>query len=404
MGVQHTTPADGTFSAAGASAWDAEHNFVEASGATLAVGAIPDGLFFKRVGTEIIGATAAGAVGPTGPTGVAGADGPTGPTGVGLTGAVGATGAAGPTGAQGTTGVAGATGAQGPTGVGLTGPQGATGADSTVPGPTGPTGVGLTGPQGATGVAGATGTIGPTGPTGVGLTGPTGADSTVPGPTGPIGPTGVGLTGAAGPTGAQGATGAIGPTGAQGTTGVAGPTGAASTVPGPTGPSGPSGPAGPTGPQGATGAAGGGPSARSVLALSNFQCSLVATATHPSLFFAVTTGAHQFRFFLPHRAGAAGQAARVGLLFPAFDACAVHVDLPGVQAPTSAVLEGFIYNSGQMIAGATAPTLVNNFAKIEGVINFTAAGTLHVICGTEASLASGTVFQAGGSGIIWAMQ
>lgn len=126
--VTHSTPADGTFSAAGQAAWDADH-VLDTTGLT----------------------------GAAGPTGTAGAAGPTG--------AVGATGA---------------------TGVGITG---ATGADSTVPGPTGaigPTGVGITGAQGAqgaTGVAGATGAIGPTGPTGVGITG-------AAGPTGAQGPTG----------------------------------------------------------------------------------------------------------------------------------------------------------------------------------------------------------------------
>lgn len=189
-------------------------------------------------------------------------------------------------------------------------------------------------------------------------------------------------------TGPQGATGVAGPTGAQGTTGDIGPTG----------------PSGPTGADGPTGAAGGGPSARSVLAASDLQASLATTLTHPSLFFAVTTGAHQFQFRLPHRAGGAGNSCKVGLAFPAFSACAIHVDLPGANAPTSANLEGFIYNSGQMVTGTSNPTLVNNYGAIDGVINFTAAGTLHVIVASEASLASGVVFQAGCSGIIWAMQ
>ena len=182
--VTHSTPADGTFSAAGQAAWDAEH--------------------------VISGEGATGATGPTGPSGADGAVGPTG-----TAGATGATGAIGPTGV-GITGAAGPTGAVGPSGA------------------TGPTGVGITGAQGPTGVAGPTGAIGPSGATGP--TGVTGADSTVPGPTGSIGPTGVGLTGAAGPTGAAGATGAIGPSGATGPTGV-GITGAI----GPTGATGPAG-------------------------------------------------------------------------------------------------------------------------------------------------------------------
>lgn len=172
-GIAHTTPADGTFSAAGQAAWDDDHAITEAgSGTSLTFGAWPDGTFLKRDGTGITGVVA---VGPTG-----------------------ATGAVGPTGA-----------------IGPTGPLGATGADSVVPGPTGPTGntgptgVGLTGAAGPTGALGATGVAGPTGaigPTGVGLTGaqgPTGSD----GATGQTGVTGVGVTGAAGPTGAQGPTG-----------------------------------------------------------------------------------------------------------------------------------------------------------------------------------------------------
>ena len=154
--VTHSTPADGTFSAAGQAAWDAEH--------------------------VISGEGATGATGPTGPSGADGAVGPTG-----TAGATGATGAIGPTGV-GITGAVGATGAIGPTGAGITGIQGATGADSTVPGPTGaigPTGVGLTGSAGPTGAIGATGAVGATGATGVGITGAEGATG-VTGPTGSI--------------------------------------------------------------------------------------------------------------------------------------------------------------------------------------------------------------------------
>lgn len=161
--VTHSTPADGTFSAAGQAAWDAEH-IISGEGAT-------------------------GSTGPTGPAGATGAQGATGIQGV--TGATGADSTVpGPTGAAGATG---ATGAVGPSGA------------------TGPTGIGITGAQGATGVAGPTGAIGPSGATGP--TGVTGADSTVPGPTGAIGP-----SGATGPTGV-GITGAIGPTGATGPAG-----------------------------------------------------------------------------------------------------------------------------------------------------------------------------------------
>lgn len=164
MGIGHSTPADGTFSAAGQAAWDADHAITEASGATLTIGAIPDGMFVKRVGTTLEGAASAGA-----------------------TGATGATGAVGPTGADGAAGAAGATGSVGPTGVGITGAAGATG---------------VAGPTGAVGATGANGATGPTGATG--------ANSTVPGPTGavgPTGPTGAGVTGAAGPTGATGPAG-----------------------------------------------------------------------------------------------------------------------------------------------------------------------------------------------------
>lgn len=145
--VTHTTPADGTFTGAGAAAWGEAHT-VDATGITGSTG--PTG--------------PSGAAGPTGATGAAGVTGSTGPSGAdgaaGPTGATGAQGTAGPTGstgAQGNTGPTGATGAQG-----STGPTGATGAQ----GDAGPTGA--TGPSGATGPTGAgeTGAVGPTGPTG----------------------------------------------------------------------------------------------------------------------------------------------------------------------------------------------------------------------------------------------
>ena len=155
--VTHSTPADGTFSPTGASAWDAEH-VLDTDGLTGPTG--PSG-----------SDGAAGATGPTGADGGTGAQGATGSTGVGLTGA------SGPTGADGNNGAQGPTGPTGPTGFGLTGAAGATGPTG-VPGTTGPTGVGLTGAAGATGTAGALGQTGPTGPSGPS------------GPSGPIGPTG----------------------------------------------------------------------------------------------------------------------------------------------------------------------------------------------------------------------
>lgn len=147
MAVKHTTPADGTFSAQGATAWDADHNVIESGGATLDIGSIVDGEFLKRVGAEIVSSASSGATGPTGATGS------TGPTGIqGVTGSTGPSGAQGSTGATGQTGTQGVTGSTGPTGV-----QGLTG-------PTGPTGIqgitGATGPSGAVGPAGATGATG----------------------------------------------------------------------------------------------------------------------------------------------------------------------------------------------------------------------------------------------------
>lgn len=151
MRVTHLTPADGTFSPTGASAWNDDH-VIDASGLT-------------------------GPTGPTGPDGVTGPAGPTGPSGA--TGPQGVTGVAGPTGPSGPSGPAGPTGAQGA--------QGTTGANGAV-GPTGPSGP--SGPAGPTGVAGPTGANGAQGPTGAnGAQGPTGANG-AQGPTGPALPSG----------------------------------------------------------------------------------------------------------------------------------------------------------------------------------------------------------------------
>src|SRR5689334_2641764 len=102
--IKHKTPADGTFSATGATEWNNDHNLVEGgSAATLALGTIVDGEFLIRVGSVIQSqAGGGGATGPTGPTGAAGASGTTGPTGA--------------AGAQGTTGPSGPSGPTGPTG------------------------------------------------------------------------------------------------------------------------------------------------------------------------------------------------------------------------------------------------------------------------------------------------
>ena len=56
-GITHTTPADGTFSAAGSSAWNDIHVLTEAGGQALTIGAIPNNTFAKRVGTTLVGAT-----------------------------------------------------------------------------------------------------------------------------------------------------------------------------------------------------------------------------------------------------------------------------------------------------------------------------------------------------------
>ena len=53
----------------------------------------------------------------------------------------------------------------------------------------------------------------------------------------------------------------------------------------------------------------------------------------------------------------------------------------------------------------SAQTLSNNPLAIDGVITFTAAGTMHVIYGADAiATGSGITLPAGGAGIIWAMQ
>lgn len=383
MAVKHTTPADGTFSVAGAAAWDAEHNFVEGAGATLSIGAIPDGTTVQRSGTSLIGVTGAGATGPTGPTGADGGAGPTGPTG-----AAGSNGSAGPTGATGPSGADGAAGGAGPTGP--TGAAGATGADSTVPGPTGPTGAASTvpGPTGPAGSTGADSTVaGPTGPTGAngntgptGPTGLTGADSTVPGPTGP---TGVGITGPTGVTGAN------------------------STVAGPTGPTGVglTGPTGVTGANGVTGATGGGFSY--VVSASDSTTNTGTTlTTAPSLSFAVVSGiTYAFEYHVLHVIGNAATNTTVGLSiglnFPAAAVISASVRIPQGAAGTSH------YFAGPITAASTAITSANTqfptttqMAIVEGVIRTTANGNVNLLFAAELATSAGPIIKAGSNVVI----
>ena len=358
MAIKHSTVATGGESGElrGQAAWNADLVIQEASGNTLTLGTINAGQYVFLSGNVLEGIDV-GPTGPTGPTGVDGMTGSTGPSGpsgpAGATG-VGLTGPSGPSGPQGPTGLLGATGSQGATGVaGATGASGPTGAI----GPTGPSGAGTTGVAGATGTAGS---IGPTGPTGLGLTGPQGATG-IAGPTGALGPTGVGLTG----------------------------------------------PTGPSGPDGATGAAGGGPSARGVLALANTGTATAASAalTDPSMFFSVTTGVHMFQFRMPWSSQNPVGGISIGLRFPAFTACNVAVRAPVAVAGVASEMQGWIANSGGQVLFTSAPSLLNNYVHIDGSINFTAAGTLHVMYGHEvATASSGTRLMAGRCGIIWAMQ
>lgn len=67
MGITHSTPADGTFSGTGSTAWNADHAIAESGGQALTVGGITDGQFLKRVGTEITSATGTSFSTPTFP-------------------------------------------------------------------------------------------------------------------------------------------------------------------------------------------------------------------------------------------------------------------------------------------------------------------------------------------------
>ena len=373
MGVKHTTPADGTFSAAGIAAWDADHNIVEGAGATLSVGTIADGTVVTRSGTSLIGVSGgAGATGPTGPTGAAGSAGPTGATGsAGATGPTGAdstvpgpTGAAGTAGPTGATGAAGGIGPTGPTGVGVAGPTGATGAagsagptgaDSTVPGPTGPTGAGITGVAGPTGAAGTQGVTGVTGPTGAGLTGPTGADSTVAGPTGP---TGVGVTGATGPTGV----------------GITGPTGSVAGV-------------------------------TTVRIQSDTATNTGITLTTASgCTWALVSGTtYNFDYYILWRVGSAATNTTVGLslglTFPAATVVAASV---AIQMGANGVDQDF---EGRIVAASAAITSTSTqfpnataFAKIEGTIIPSANGNMSLLYASELATTAGVTLLAGTNG------
>ena len=371
MTISHKTPADGTFSAAGGAAWDDDHNLVEGgSGATLALAAIIDGEFLKRVGDEIQSAASAG--GPTGPTG---AQGPTGPSG-----ADGAAGATGPTGSQGTTGPTGPSGPSGPAGsTGATGPTGVAGST----GPTGPSGP--SGPQGPTGSTGPTGLSGPAGPEGP--TGPTGIDGT----TGPTGPSGSGATGPTGPTGVPGSTGPTGPSGA-GQTGPSGPAGA-------TGPTGPSGPSGPSGPVGATGPSGATLQKTSV----NTTTALSATLTeHPSLKFLLASGnTYIFAYKVLFQGSNAANGLRIGLTFPSATIVSAKALIPFAGDGTAAEMQGWITSSGDSVVGTTLPTInVPLLATIEGTIRPSANGTLAFGYGNEANTTVGILINQQSVGII----
>lgn len=155
--VTHTTPADGTFSPAGALAWNADHAIDPVALAAL-LGNIQGqpgapGLDGEQGAEGEKGVP--GVQGPIGLQGTAGNDGVPGQQGPqGLDGNDGIDGADGPQGAQGLQGIQGVSGAigpQGPIGFGIDGADGQDGND---------------GPPGAQGVAGATGSTGPVGPQG----------------------------------------------------------------------------------------------------------------------------------------------------------------------------------------------------------------------------------------------
>lgn len=379
MTIKHKTPADGTFSATGATEWDKDHNLIEGgSGATLTLGSILDGEFLQRVGDVIQGGASTG--GPTGPTG---SQGPTGPAGAqGTTGPTG-TGATGPTGAAGANGAQGATG---PTGSGLTGPTGTAGA---------------TGSTGPTGAAGATGSTGPAGTTGA--TGPTGSAGAT-GPSGPSGP-----AGATGSTGPAGNTGSTGPTGAAGATGATGPTGTGSTGPiGPTGPSGSGGggSTGPTGAQGATGPTGGGGADLLKTDADSATNTTVTLTTAPSLQFSVGSGqTYIFAYKLLMQSGNAANGIRVGLSFPSATVVSAMAYIPVTVDGTGPQQIGYITSTGDSVVGTSMPTVnVPLLVIVEGTIRPSANGTLALTYGSELSTTQGIILRIASVGIIQNLQ
>ncbi len=54
-GITHDTAADGTYSAAGKTHWEAAHLFTESGGQALTIGAIANGQGIKRSGTSLLG-------------------------------------------------------------------------------------------------------------------------------------------------------------------------------------------------------------------------------------------------------------------------------------------------------------------------------------------------------------
>lgn len=421
MGIKHKTPADGTFSGTGTTEWNRNHEFVEAGGATLDIGAISDGQYLTRSGSSLVSGVPAS--GPTGPTGAAGAAGA-----AGSTGAAGAAGATGPSGPSGPAGAAGATGASGPTGpTGSGGPSLSTlttidsqhvrkigNLVAVATGPTGytidlntansfdlllqtnasltfanPYATGISHTFVARTVQGTGGPYTVAWPSSVswlGGTTPTltpgsggqcdfftfttytagvvwfGFPGTVTGSTGP--------TGSAGAAGATGPSGPSGPSGAAGATGVAGAAGAT----GPSGPSGPSGAAGATGTAGAAGATGaagaagatgpsgatGGPSSTYARAnITTATLTTVAMTDHPSLKIPIlTTGqTYVFAFDVLFQGGTTTTGIRLGLTFPAATIVAATAWIPVAANGLDGSFQGWIAASGDSVVGTGVPAL-----------------------------------------------
>jgi hypothetical protein len=128
--------------------------------------------------------------------------------------------------------------------------------------------------------------------------------------------------------------------------------------------------------------------------------------SHPSLFFAVTSGAHMFQFRIPWNTGLASIGCKIGLTFPAAASVSIMVSGPiAATGTTSSMLEDYIIQSGKLVTFTSAPSLSNNPIMIDGMINVTTAGNLSVIYASEViATASGITLGAGASGIIWAMQ